>query len=256
MTDGALPEKEKRERGAGGRNGGARPPAPEGSASDAVDLHEVVEERAQENPTEGVDVDLSEVVEEEPAPREAEGSDLPVDLDEVIRQKDSALAEMQDKYLRLAADFDNFKKRIQKEKAEFLKYANEHLGRQLLDAIDNLERAVAHSESSDKQALIDGIQLVDNIFLQTLERFGIKRFSALGQPFDPAFHEAVQEVHSADVVAGAVAFEVHKGYTYHDRLLRPARVVLSKGPPPKLEEPAEAGPSGGPSDSEEGGPQE
>jgi molecular chaperone GrpE len=140
------------------------------------------------------------------------------------------LADLQDRYLRVAADFDNFKKRAQRERTDLLKFANEHLAKQLLEGIDNLERARAHAETADKESLLQGVGLVESIFLQTLERFGIRRFSAMGQGFDPAFHEAVQEVTSPDAAPGAVLFELQKGYTYHDRLLRPARVVLSKGP--------------------------
>ena len=156
-------------------------------------------------------------------------------LRERLRAREKELEDFQERFLRLAADFDNFKKRAFKERAEAAKYAHENLAKQLLDGIDNLERARAHGETADKDALLAGVGLVESIFLQSLERFGIKRFSALGQPFDPAFHEAVQEVVAADVPAGSVMFELQKGYTYHDRLLRPSRVVLSKAPDKEAE---------------------
>jgi molecular chaperone GrpE len=174
------------------------------------------------------EVELSEVVEEGQEAKEVV-SELPLDLGEALRQKSAELAELQERHLRLAADFDNYRKRIAKERAEERKYAGEHLVRQLLDAFDNLERALAHAENAEKDVLLQGVSLVEESILQTLAKFGIKRFSAMGQPFDPAFHEAVQEVPS-ELPAGAVLFEVHKGYLYHDRLLRPARVVLSRGP--------------------------
>ena len=147
------------------------------------------------------------------------------------KDKEKELADLQDRYLRVAADFDNFKKRAAKERQELLKYANENLAKQLLEVLDNLERARSHAETADKESLLHGVQLVETIALQTLEKFGIRRYSALNKPFDPAHHEAVQEV-SAEAPAGSVLYELQKGYTYHDRLLRPSRVVLSKGPAP------------------------
>ena len=169
-----------------------------------------------------------------PTPDAAKVSDED-QLRERLRAREKELEDFQERFLRLAADFDNFKKRAFKERAEAAKYAHENLAKQLLDGIDNLERARAHGETADKDALLAGVGLVESIFLQSLERFGIKRFSALGQPFDPAFHEAVQEVVAADVPAGSVMFELQKGYTYHDRLLRPSRVVLSKAPDKEAE---------------------
>lgn len=159
------------------------------------------------------------------------------DSQSALKDKEKELSDLHDRYLRLAADFDNFKKRALKERSELLKYANENLAKQLLDVVDNLERARVHAETADKESLLQGVGLVENIFLQTLEKFGVRRFSALGRPFDPAFHEAVQEVAAADAAVGAVLFELQKGYTYHERLLRPSRVVLCKGPPVPVPEP-------------------
>jgi molecular chaperone GrpE len=209
----------------------------EGSSAAAGEAMQ--ETQSSADATAKAEVELSEVVEEGPEAAAAV-SDLPLELSEALRQKSAKLAELNDRHLRLAADFDNFRKRVSKERAEDRKFASEHLVRQLLDAFDNLERALAHAGKADKEALVQGVSLVESIILQTLEKFGIKRFSAVGQAFDPAFHEAVQEVPS-ELPAGAVLFEVHKGYTYHDRLLRPARVVLSHGP-----EKAEASPAAAP----------
>lgn len=167
---------------------------------------------------------LTEAASEAARPSEEE------QLRERVRVLEKALEEGKERFLRLAADFDNFKKRTFKDRAEAAKYAYENLAKQLLDGIDNLERARIHAETADKDALLAGVGIVESIFLQSLERFGIKRFSALGHPFDPAFHEAVQEVVTPDAPPGSVMFELQKGYTYHDRLLRPSRVVLSKAP--------------------------
>jgi molecular chaperone GrpE len=173
-------------------------------------------------------LELSDVVGEHPPPDEE--AKEPQSAEERLQAKERELTDLHDRFLRVAADFDNFRKRAAKERSELLRYANEPLARHLIEGIDNLERAIAHADTADKDALLQGITLVESMLLQAFEKFGIKRFSAMGAPFDPGFHEAIQEVPSAEHPAGTVAFEVQKGYTYHDRLLRPARVVLSRGP--------------------------
>jgi molecular chaperone GrpE len=199
-------------------------------------------------------VELSEIVGESEGAPPGGGSGTPEPtLEEKLAAKERELADLRDRYLRLAADFDNFRKRSAKERAEQQKFALEHLSRQLLEGIDNLERARSHADASDKDTLLEGVHLVENMILQTLEKFGIRRFSALGQPFDPAYHEAIQEVSTTDAPAGAIVFEIQKGYTYHDRLLRPARVVLSKGPPPGEDGAGDAASEASGGDSERGG---
>jgi molecular chaperone GrpE len=204
---------------------------PQGEAQSGKNEPEPAADATAEGVTE---VELSDVVSDAGSARAPEpaaaADELPIELEEVIQERDRELAELRDKYLRLAADFDNFRKRTAKERADLLKFASENLARQLLEVVDDLERALAHADAADRDVLVQGVRLVENKFLQCLERFGIKRFSALGESFDPSIHEAVQEVTSDSVPAGGVVFEVHKGYMYHDRLLRPARVVISRGP--------------------------
>ncbi len=153
------------------------------------------------------------------------------DLKKQLEEKEQELAECKDKMLRLAAELDNFKKRIDREKAEYMKYALESFAKELLPFLDNLERAVQSAkESKDIDALIEGLDLTLSGYLKTLEKFGLKTFAAEGQRFDPTFHEAltVEEDHTVD--ENTVIKELLRGYTLHERVLRPALVVVSKKP--------------------------
>lgn len=143
-----------------------------------------------------------------------------------------------DQLLRTAADFDNFRKRTRKELTDSEHRGREEILKELLPVFDNLERAMQHADSAtDVQALVDGLRMVAKQFTDTLGKVGIQRVTAVGLPFDPALHEAIQHLESAEHPAGVVLAEVQSGYRHGDRLLRPALVVVSKGAP-AAEEPA------------------
>jgi molecular chaperone GrpE len=135
------------------------------------------------------------------------------------------------KYIRLAADFENYKKRLAKEKADVVAYGNEELIKALLNVIDNLERALDHADAEeDPKPLIEGVKLVHKQFLSCLEKFGVQFVDASpGQEFDPRLHQAIERVESPDFTPGLIISEMLRGYTLKDRLLRPALVVVSKG---------------------------
>lgn len=140
-----------------------------------------------------------------------------------------ALKDQENKYLYLYAEFENYKKRVMRERSELLKFGHEPLVRELLQVTDNLERALEHGE--DAKGVMDGVRLVNQQLKDTLAKFGVEPVSALGEKFDPARHEAVAQ---QEVVAGAngyeegsVTAEHQKGYLLHGRLLRPARVVVA-----------------------------
>ena len=136
-----------------------------------------------------------------------------------------------DIFLRERAENENFKRRMQREKSEALRYANEPIVRDLLPILDNLERAVSHAQSSGAgQALIDGVSLVARSFLEILEKHGVKRVSAKGQPFDPTKHEAMAQVESAEIAPNTVVDEYAPTYVLYDRLLRPALATVSRAP--------------------------
>ncbi len=136
-----------------------------------------------------------------------------------------------DKFLRLQAEFDNFRRRTLKEKQDNFKYGHQNLVKDLLSTVDNLERAVAHGEENkdgDFQSLLQGVELVQKELLGGLAKHGVERIEAADVPFDPEFHEAMAQVPSADVPANTVIDVLQTGYTIRDRMLRPARVVVSK----------------------------
>jgi len=145
---------------------------------------------------------------------------------------DKDYQDLYQKYIRLAADFENYKKRLAKEKADVVSYGNEELIKALLNVIDNLERALDHAdEEADPKALIEGVKLVHKQFLSCLEKFGVKFVDASpGQEFDPRMHQAIERVESPDFTPGLIISEMLRGYVLKERLLRPALVVVSKGP--------------------------
>jgi len=132
--------------------------------------------------------------------------------------------------LRTAAEFDNFKKRSQKEKEDATKFGTEKLLKDFLPVMDNLERALDHAEQHDLQQVIEGVKLVQKLFESTLAKHGVTGFSAVGKPFDPSVHEALMQQES-DQPPGTVVSEMARGYKLHDRLVRPAAVVVSKARP-------------------------
>jgi molecular chaperone GrpE len=144
----------------------------------------------------------------------------------------AAYDELYDKYLRLLADFDNYKKRVLREKADIIAYGNEEIIKELLAVVDNLERALQHSDLEDKDSpLLEGIKLVHRQFLASLEKFGAKPIETkVGDVFDPRIHQAIEQVESSDLTPGLVLSEVIKGYMLKDKLLRPALVAVSKAP--------------------------
>ncbi|PXF58977.1 MAG: nucleotide exchange factor GrpE [Deltaproteobacteria bacterium] len=143
--------------------------------------------------------------------------------------REAELRQCQEKVLRLAADLENFKKRIEREKSEHMKYALESFARELLPFLDNLERAVTSAKDSrDFDKLTEGLDLTMSGYLKTLERFGLKVFTAEGQKFDPNLHEALTVQEHEGVEENTVIKELLKGYSLHERTLRPALVVVSK----------------------------
>lgn len=143
-----------------------------------------------------------------------------------FEQKEEEARSNYDRFLRERAELENFKKRMQREKAEALRFACEPLIRELLPVVDNLERAVEHGQGNG-QSVLEGVQLVLKSLCDILERHGVKRIEAVGQPFDPTRHEAMSQVESVEHEPNSVVKQHHTGYLLHDRLLRPALVTVS-----------------------------
>lgn len=137
----------------------------------------------------------------------------------------------QDKYLRLAAEFENYKRRSQRDISESIKFANESLLKNLLPVIDNLERAIQSGKDAGMvNAVMEGVELTHKSFLETVEKLGVRQISSAGQPFDPSRHQAVAQVETDTLKPSTVVEEFQKGYFLHDRILRPAMVTVSKEP--------------------------
>jgi len=135
----------------------------------------------------------------------------------------------QDRYLRLAAEFENYKKRAQKDRTDYTKYANERILKDLLTVLDNLQRALQHAQQPDgTNGLVQGIELTCKNYVETLSRFGVKEIPSMGLPFDPVVHQAVAMVEAGEgQEPNTVVAEHEKGYYLYDRVLRPAMVTVA-----------------------------
>ncbi|MFC4766341.1 nucleotide exchange factor GrpE [Effusibacillus consociatus] len=137
------------------------------------------------------------------------------------------MQELQNRLLRSTADFDNFRKRARQEKEDLSNYATLRLVQEILPVVDNFQLALA-AETSDAESLKKGVEMVFRQFESTLEREGVVAMNAVGQPFDPNFHEAVMQVESDEYAPGTVVEELRKGYLLHDKVVRPAMVKVSR----------------------------
>jgi len=152
-----------------------------------------------------------------------------IDMAAALEEARNLLQESEDKVLRLAADFENTKKRLEREREVSLKYAEENILKELLPGVDNIERAIDQGRDvSSIQSLLEGVELTRDGLLATLEKYGVKAIESLGQPFDPNIHEAIAMEETDEIDSNMVLREFQKGYLYKDRLLRPAKVVVSK----------------------------
>jgi len=166
------------------------------------------------------------------AEAEAPAEGDPAAGDGASEEAPDELAEWKDRHLRLAAEFENFKRRSLKERQDLLNFGTEGLMRELLATIDNLDRALGHGsqeEDVDKENLLEGVQLTLRSLLQTLEKSGLKVVEAQGVAFDPAVHEAIRQVQSDEHEPGTVIEVYQKGYLLKNRLLRPALVAVAGG---------------------------
>jgi molecular chaperone GrpE len=155
---------------------------------------------------------------------------LPATTDEEEAQHLKAeLDHVRDIYLRKLAEFDNFRKRVEREREENRLAGVEEMVRELLPVLDNFDRALQHAED-DSGAFLQGIEMIAKQLWDTLERRGVAEVNPVGQPFDPELHEAVQRIEDGKHPPGTVAWVMLKGYTLGDRLIRPAMVGVAVDP--------------------------
>lgn len=148
-----------------------------------------------------------------------------------LTRKADEVRGLQDKHLRLAAEFENYKRLTQRDHREFARFANENILRELLPIVDNLERAIQSVKTSaGRDGLVQGIELTLKQFQETLKKFGVQEVPTVGTTFDPGRHQAVARTESATDPENTVIMEHQKGYLLHDRILRPAMVTVALSP--------------------------
>lgn len=161
-------------------------------------------------------------------------------LHEKIKKSEEAAKESHDRYLRTLADFENYKKRTQKDQADRAKYANEQVFKEILPVVDNLERAITHSnETHDFEKMLEGVVLIQKQVVSVLEKFGVRPIECLNQAFDPFHHQSVGQVEldeNSDVEENHVVEEAQKGYFLKDRVLRASLVMIGKKKAPPTPE--------------------
>lgn len=170
------------------------------------------------------------------------------ELEGVLEQTRNEVTKMRDKWLRSAADLQNYKKRAARERDEVVKFANERMLKDILPVLDDLDRTLEvvaqGGGEADVATLVDGVKLVHKKFLGQLEKHNVTTFESMGEPFDPGQHEAVTQMPSTEAPAGCVAAEVRRGFFLSGRLLRPAMVAVSLGPPTAPEDAKDSEPAG------------
>ncbi|MFD0692847.1 nucleotide exchange factor GrpE [Paenibacillus sp. GCM10027628] len=160
----------------------------------------------------------------EPSQAGSEEAGAPSELDQLRMQSD----ENYQRFLRVQADFDNFRRRSRAEKEDFAKYASLKVIEQLLPVVDNFDRALSSSkEAKDFDALVKGLDMTFRQLDQVLTQEGLKPIEAVGQPFNPEFHQAIMQVESEEHEEGIVVEELQKGYMLKDKVIRPAMVKVS-----------------------------
>ncbi|MFQ5672807.1 MAG: nucleotide exchange factor GrpE [Nitrospinales bacterium] len=150
-------------------------------------------------------------------------------LEEQLRQKEEETSRLQERFLRLQAETDNFKKRLLREKSDFAQFANERLIKELIPIHENLERALA-APDTNARSLKEGVEMIFKQFTALLEKEKVEPIPTVGKKFDPAVHEALSQVESDEHEENTVVQEFSKGFFMNGRVLRPAKVVISKKP--------------------------
>jgi molecular chaperone GrpE len=194
-----------------------------------------VSEDLQDDSEVAVELETDPRSPEENNEAEGLGDEVERDVEKELADAQKELADLRDKMLRAAAENENFKKRVERERLASLKYAGETIFREILPVVDNLERAIDQGviEGADAEknlvALLEGVQLTLKSVITTLAKFEVKPIDSVGKPFDPKHQEALTMAESDSVPANHVITEFEKGYNYKDKLLRAAKVVVSSG---------------------------
>lgn len=152
---------------------------------------------------------------------------------QAMLQAEELIEEANNRHLRLAADFDNFKKRVRQERLELLQYASASLAERLLPVLDDFERVLEHAPEGTDTNWLKGVRMTAQKLQEALQSVGVETIEAVGAPFDPKLHEAIGTEESADLPEDTVVKELRRGYRIHDRVLRPALVSVARTPAEK-----------------------
>ena len=196
-------------------------------APEDIEIEFIDEDSGANAPPEDVDAP--------PATKSVDPVDLGPSVEIEIERLESELDELRDIHLRKLAEFDNFRKRTDRERVEIKRHANEELLRDLLPVLDNFERALEHSSESGTGAFREGVEMIAKQLWDTLERQGIQKVDPMGQPFSPEYHEAVHRVEDSDLEPGTIASVLAKGYVCNGRLIRPAMVGVVADMPKQVD---------------------
>lgn len=187
-------------------------------------MEEIREENAQEKEIE------KESSESEPEEKEAPGEEKELTPDQEMARMQQEVEQANDMMLRLAAELDNYKKRVAKERESLIRYAAQDVLQELISVLDNFERAIESADKSkDFVSFLEGVKMIYKNMYDVMGRKGLVRIDAVGETFDPNVHEAVMQVTSEEHPENVVVEELQKGYMLHDRVIRPSMVVVSKG---------------------------
>lgn len=199
----------------------------EESAKKAKDAEAEKEEAAEENEAEEAEEETTEADSEDAEePKEKKGLFGKKEKKDPLKEK---IQELQDKYVRQVAEFDNFRKRTDKEKSQMFEQGQANVLEKILPVVDNFERGlVASPEDEQGKAFADGMNMIYKQLMKQLEDLGVTPIEALGQEFDPNLHNAVMQVASEEYESGVVAQELQKGYKFHDTVLRHSMVAVAE----------------------------
>jgi molecular chaperone GrpE len=200
-----------------------------------------VEEKLNEGIPEPEEDDLSdltaddvELIEEQEEDEEAKP---PRDDEKAeVASREGEISELNDRYLRLYAEFDNYKKRVARDKEELVRYANESLIYELLPPLDTMEIALKHAEEGENNGLVEGVKNTLREIYRTLEKFGVSTIEARGEPFNPEYHHAMSREERGDMDENMVVEEFRKGFMYDNKVLRASLVSVSTKPEKKAGE--------------------
>ena len=190
------------------------------------------EKVVKEEEKSGDETQAAEAEDSENGSEDQDASDAkdPVEeLEEKLQAAQEEAKESYDRFLRISAEFENYKKRSIREMEDFRKFANELLIKELLSVVDNLERAITSTDNKGNSGdnVVEGVDLILKEILKVFERFKVSEIDCIEKPFDPSFHQAVMREENDDYPENTVVKELQKGYLLHDRLLRPAMVAVS-----------------------------